>query len=94
LLLTRMTCISLHMQWPLTSQWHGSFSQIEQLVFHYGSNSMPNPYIFIDLSVYVICFRSQMMFFCGNDPNCIAFNSKAGLNMAKQVNKTCSTFST
>jgi hypothetical protein len=31
-----MTGISLHVQWPLTSQ-----SQREQLVFHYGSNSTP-----------------------------------------------------
>jgi hypothetical protein len=37
-LVTRMTGISLHMQWPLTSQWHGSFSQREQF-FCYGSNS-------------------------------------------------------
>jgi hypothetical protein len=28
-----MTGISLHMQWPLTSQLHGSVSQREQLVF-------------------------------------------------------------
>jgi hypothetical protein len=40
-LLTGMTGISLYMQWPLTSQSHGSVSQREQLVFHYGSNSMP-----------------------------------------------------
>jgi hypothetical protein len=26
-----MTGISLHMQWPLTSQFHGSVSQREQL---------------------------------------------------------------
>jgi hypothetical protein len=32
-LLTGMTGISLHMQWPLTSQLHGSVSQREQLVF-------------------------------------------------------------
>jgi hypothetical protein len=31
-LLTGMTCNSLHMQWPLTSQLHGSVSQREQLV--------------------------------------------------------------
>jgi hypothetical protein len=30
-LLTGMTGISLHMQWPLTSQLHGSVSQREQL---------------------------------------------------------------
>jgi hypothetical protein len=36
-----MTGISLHMQWPLTSQFHGSVSQREQLVFRYGSNSTP-----------------------------------------------------
>jgi hypothetical protein len=40
-LLIRMTSNYLHMQWPLTSQLHGSVSQIEQLVFCYGSNSMP-----------------------------------------------------
>jgi hypothetical protein len=34
------------MQWPLTSQLHGSVSQTEQLVFHYGSNSMPLILIF------------------------------------------------
>jgi hypothetical protein len=28
-----MTSISLHMQWPLTSQSHGSVSQGEHLVF-------------------------------------------------------------
>jgi hypothetical protein len=28
-----MTIISLNMQWPLTSQSHGSFSQREQLFF-------------------------------------------------------------
>jgi hypothetical protein len=32
-LLTGMTGISLHMQWPLTSQSHGSDSQRDQLVF-------------------------------------------------------------
>jgi predicted Zn-dependent protease len=31
-LLTGMTGISLHMQWPQTSQLHGSVSQREQLV--------------------------------------------------------------
>jgi hypothetical protein len=41
-LLTGMTGISLHMQWPLTSQSHGSVSQREQLVFCYGSNSTPS----------------------------------------------------
>jgi hypothetical protein len=40
-LLTGMTGISMRMQWPLTSQSHGSVSQIEQLVFHYRSNSTP-----------------------------------------------------
>jgi hypothetical protein len=32
-LLTGMTSISLHMQWPLTSQLHGSVSLREQLFF-------------------------------------------------------------
>jgi hypothetical protein len=31
-----MTGISLHMQWPLSSQMHGCFTQREQYVFHYG----------------------------------------------------------
>jgi hypothetical protein len=33
------------MQWPLTSQLHGSVSQREQLVFCYGSNSTPEKYL-------------------------------------------------
>jgi hypothetical protein len=33
ILFTGMTGISLHMQWPLTSQLHGSVSQREQLFF-------------------------------------------------------------
>jgi hypothetical protein len=32
-LLTGMTGISLHLQWPLTSQSHGSLSQRQQLFF-------------------------------------------------------------
>jgi hypothetical protein len=40
-LLSGMTGISLYMQWPLTYQPHGSFSQREQLFFCYGSNSTP-----------------------------------------------------
>jgi hypothetical protein len=40
-LLTGMTGISLHMQWHLTSQLHGSVPLREQLVFCYGSNSTP-----------------------------------------------------
>jgi hypothetical protein len=46
-LLNGMTGNSLHMQWTLTSQWHGSVSQREQLVFCYGSNLCPtNAFIF------------------------------------------------
>jgi hypothetical protein len=41
-LLTGMTSNSLHMQWPLTSQLHGSVSEREQLVFCYGSNYTPS----------------------------------------------------
>jgi hypothetical protein len=37
-----MTSISLHMQWPLTSQLHGSFLKEHNcLFFHNGSNFMP-----------------------------------------------------
>jgi hypothetical protein len=41
-----MTVISLHMQWPLTSQLHGSFSQREQLVFV--TDQTPRPSLFMD----------------------------------------------
>jgi hypothetical protein len=34
-------CVHMYMQWPLTSQSHGSFSLREQLVFCYGSKSSP-----------------------------------------------------
>jgi hypothetical protein len=44
-MLTGMTGISLHMQWPLTSQTHGNFSQREQLAFHCRSNSTPLSFI-------------------------------------------------
>jgi hypothetical protein len=40
-LLTGMTGISLNMQWPLTTQSHGSVSQREQLAFCYRSNPTP-----------------------------------------------------
>ena len=30
-------------------------------------------------------YRSQVMFFCGNEPDCIAFNSKSAMNRAKMV---------
>jgi hypothetical protein len=46
-LLTGMTGISLHMQWPLTAQSHGSASQREQFVFRYGSNSTPLTFLVI-----------------------------------------------
>jgi hypothetical protein len=42
-LLTGMAGNSLHMQWPLTSQLHGSVSQGEQLVFCYGKTKHPYP---------------------------------------------------
>jgi hypothetical protein len=38
-LLTGMTCISLHMRWPLTLQSHGSF--LKENNFLYESNFMP-----------------------------------------------------
>jgi hypothetical protein len=50
-LLTGMTSISLQMQWPLTSQSHGSVSQREQLVFHYGSNSTPRRRTFLGCQI-------------------------------------------
>jgi hypothetical protein len=54
-LLTGMTSISLHMQWPLTSQTHGSVSQREHLVFCYRLNSMPIciKYLYIILCYYI-----------------------------------------
>jgi hypothetical protein len=50
-LLTGMTGISLHMQWPLTFQSHGSVSQREQLVFHYGSNS--NSFCILKMEIHL-----------------------------------------
>jgi hypothetical protein len=41
-LLTRMTSSSLRMQWPLTSQSHGSVSQREQLDF-FVTHQTPHP---------------------------------------------------
>jgi hypothetical protein len=41
-LLNGMTGNSLHMQWTLTSQWHGSVSQREQLFFLLRIKPMPN----------------------------------------------------
>jgi hypothetical protein len=38
-LLTWMTSISLHMQWPLTSQLHCSFLRESNCYLHCGSNS-------------------------------------------------------
>jgi hypothetical protein len=38
-----MTGISLHIQWPLTSQLHGSISQREQLFF-FVTDLTPSPY--------------------------------------------------
>jgi hypothetical protein len=45
-LLTGMTGISLHRQWPPTSQLHGSVSQRKQMDFCYRSNSTPISFIF------------------------------------------------
>jgi hypothetical protein len=52
---TGMTGISLHMQWPLTSQSHSSILKENNcLFFHYGSNSMP--------SSCISCFCSRWQF--------------------------------
>jgi hypothetical protein len=40
-----MTGISLHMQWPLTSQPHGSVSQREQLFCFFVTDQTPRPYL-------------------------------------------------
>jgi hypothetical protein len=40
-LLTGMTGISVHMQWPLTLQLHGSFLKQNSWYFHYGSKYTP-----------------------------------------------------
>jgi hypothetical protein len=59
-LLTWMTGNSLHMQWPLTSQLHGSVSQREQLVFCCGSNSTPSKdVIFTCYSGCYMAFREK-----------------------------------
>jgi hypothetical protein len=43
-LLTRMTGISMHVQWYPTSQTHGSFLKENNWFFCYGSNSPLNYY--------------------------------------------------
>jgi hypothetical protein len=43
-LATGMIGISLHIQWPLTSQSHGSILKENNWFVPYGSNSMPNIY--------------------------------------------------
>jgi hypothetical protein len=58
-LLTGMTGISLHMQWPLTSQSHGTVSQKEQLFFFvtdqtprlYPARSLPAQFVIQQLSI-------------------------------------------
>jgi hypothetical protein len=61
-LLTGITGISLHMQWPLTSQLHGSVSQREQLCFCYGSNSMPFCVKFIKTCTYTKHFYYKYVY--------------------------------
>jgi hypothetical protein len=51
-LLTRMTGISLHMQWPLTSQLHGSVPQREQF---FVTDQAPSP------DHLIVCFRANLL---------------------------------
>jgi hypothetical protein len=60
--LTEMTGISLHMQWPLTSQSHGSVSQREQLFFCYESNTRQ---VFNTPKVYL----HDKLFLCHTTPS-------------------------
>jgi hypothetical protein len=54
-LLTRMTGISSHVQWPLTYQLHNSFSQREQLFFIVDQTSRPK------VSITKLIFQSAAM---------------------------------
>jgi hypothetical protein len=51
-----MTVISLHMQWPLTSQWHGSVSQREQFVFVTDQTPRPYPTRRLPAQKWDICY--------------------------------------
>jgi hypothetical protein len=64
LLTGMMTGISLHMQWPLTSQSHGSFSQREQLAFCYRSNSTPYRTIVYNVQLFENYIWPQLQYFC------------------------------
>jgi hypothetical protein len=57
--LTGMTSISLHMQWPLTSQFSftGQFSQREQLFF-FVTDQTPRPHLFFQASEKEGCNNS------------------------------------
>jgi hypothetical protein len=57
------------MQWPLTSQLHGSVSQREQLSFRYGSNSTPAK---LDTIIEILELESRLaqvlqIFFLGKE---------------------------
>jgi hypothetical protein len=61
-----MTSISLRMQWPLTSQYHGSFSQRE-ILFFFVMDQTPRPRmpIFYNLPS-VGCFQARRAGLDGN----------------------------
>jgi hypothetical protein len=65
-LLTGMTDISLHMQWPLTSQSHGSVSQREQLVFllRIKLHEEANPTDFEFTTTTPPLFENLLCFYC------------------------------
>jgi hypothetical protein len=76
-----MTGISLHMQWPLTSQSHGIVSQREQLVFCYGSNST----LVLSQSVYHHC--SNDLLFSGQQlPNMQSTVHRLASNQVSSTN--------
>jgi hypothetical protein len=59
---TEMTGSSLHTQWPLNSQSHGSFLKREQLVFRYGSNS--THYASSTVTVTLKCIKNRPHTIC------------------------------
>jgi hypothetical protein len=58
-LLTGMTGISLHIQWPLTTQSHSSFLQEKNLFFN--TDQTPQPMIFLMSKNWQIWLKMQQL---------------------------------
>jgi hypothetical protein len=78
-LLTGMTCISLHIQWPLTSQSDCSFSQREQVVFRLQIKLHAQQTI-VHFGQFVKKYRSSLIFLSPSLPNISGPKEGSSLN--------------